>query len=299
MQLLDRDRVVASFRGAPDRMLDVAPHRIAYRRFGQGPDVVFVHGWPLTSATFRSLIPWLADSFTCHLIDLPGSGQTESPADAALDFGSQARVVSAAAELVGLRRYALLAHDSGGAIARLAAADDRRVAALALGSTEIPGYTPPLIAALRAAVQSPGGADLLRQQMQTREVRRSEAAYGGCFANLDLLDGEFHELQVAPILASPARWSQQLAILRTIDDTVDRALRDAHARITAPMLFIWGDADPVFPLPQARAMVAELGARATLHVLPGAKLFAHEELPERFAAAARPFLTAAGTLGSM
>ncbi len=293
MQTTHRDHVIASFRGEPHRMLDVVPHRVAYRRFGDGPDVVFVHGWPLTSATFRGLIPLLADRFTCHLIDLPGSGQTESPDSAALDFASQARVVRGAVDQLGLRRYALLAHDSGGGIARLVAADDRRVAALVLGSTEIPGHTPALIEGLLTVAHSPGGAELLRQQMQSRDARRSDAAFGGCFADLDFIDGEFHDLLVAPILSSPVQWAKQIAILRTIDGSLDEMLRSAHARITAPMLFVWGDADPIFPLAKARAMIDELGDRARLSVIPGAKLFAHEDRPEPFAASARPFLASA------
>jgi pimeloyl-ACP methyl ester carboxylesterase len=290
MSTARRNHLVASFREEPHRWLDVAPHRLAYRKFGDGPDIVFVHGWPLTSATFRGLVPLLADRFTCHLIDLPGSGQTQSPDGAPLDFGSQARVVRGAVDRLGLNRYALLAHDSGGLIARLVAAEDRRVATLVLGSTEIPGHTPALIEGLLAAAHSPGGAEALRQQMQARDVRRSDAAYGGCFANPDFLDGEFHDLLVEPILSSPARWAKQIAILQTIDDSTDAALRGAHAQITAPMLFVWGDADPIFPLAKAGAMVDELGQRARLAIIPGAKLFAHEDHPDGFAASARPFL---------
>lgn len=287
----DPSDAAAPFRAPPQRFLDVPPHRLAYRRFGTGPDVVFVHGWPLTSATFRGLASLLAARFTCHLIDLPGSGQTESPDGAPLDFSSQARVLRSAVDQLDLRRYALLAHDSGGLIARLLAADDRRVTALVLGSTEIPGHTPALIEGLLAAAHAPGGAEALRQQMQSREVRHSDAAYGGCFADPSFIDGEFHELMVAPILGSPARWAQQIAIVRTIDGSVDDVLRDAHARITAPMLFVWGDADPIFPLTKARAMVAALEGRAQIAVIPGAKLFAHEERPADFAASALPFLS--------
>jgi pimeloyl-ACP methyl ester carboxylesterase len=290
MQTAHRDDVVASFRGRPHRMLEVGSHRIAYRRFGDGPDIVFVHGWPLTSATFRASIPLLADRFTCHLIDLPGSGQTETPDGAPLDFASQASVVRNTVDRLDLARYALLAHDSGGLIARLLAAEDRRVAALVLGSTEIPGHTPALITMLQGATRTPGGVEALRDQMQSREARRSDAAYGGCFANVDFIDGEFHDLLVAPILSSPTAWAKQIAILQTIDPGLDATLRIAHARIVAPMLFVWGDADPIFPLAEARAMVAELGERARLSVLPGAKLFAHEERPEDFVARARPFL---------
>ena len=57
---------------------------VAYRRVGTGPDVLFVHGWPVSSATFRTLLPHLTDHVTCHLIDLPGAGSSRFTADTPL-----------------------------------------------------------------------------------------------------------------------------------------------------------------------------------------------------------------------
>src|SRR5262245_49620105 len=65
---------------APTERIDVGHSRVAYYRFGSGPDLVFVHGWPLHAATFRKVVPELATAFTCHLIDLPGAGQTRCEA---------------------------------------------------------------------------------------------------------------------------------------------------------------------------------------------------------------------------
>ncbi len=42
------------FRREPDRYLDVGAGEVAYRRVGEGPDVLFVHGWPVSGATFRT-----------------------------------------------------------------------------------------------------------------------------------------------------------------------------------------------------------------------------------------------------
>jgi pimeloyl-ACP methyl ester carboxylesterase len=286
----NRDAVLASFRGEPHAVLDVPPHRIAYRRFGRGPDVVFVHGWPLHAGTFRALVPLLADRFTCHLIDLPGSGRTESPDDAPLDFRAQAAVVRSAVDALGLGRYALLAHDSGGFIARLAAADDRRVAGLVSGNTEIPGHTPAFLKTLLAAAHAPGGAEAIRLAMHSRAARRAPNAYGDCFADLDFIDGEFHELMVAPILESSAAWRKQIDIIRTLGDHLHDWMRAAHAAIAAPVLFVWGDADPIFPIDKARAMLGQLAGGASLEAIPGGKCFVHEERPAEFAAHAVPFL---------
>src|SRR6185295_1757181 len=99
----------AAFRRKPDSWIDVGHSRLAYRRFGRGPDLVFVHGWPIHAATFRGLVPRLADAFTCHLFDLPGAGQTETTADSPIHLGAHADTVRRAIDVLGLDRYALLA----------------------------------------------------------------------------------------------------------------------------------------------------------------------------------------------
>ena len=43
--------------------------------------MLFVHGWPVSGATFRRLLPHLTEHVTCHLLDLPGAG--DSPDEAA------------------------------------------------------------------------------------------------------------------------------------------------------------------------------------------------------------------------
>src|SRR3954454_14518875 len=126
----------------PDRFLEIGAHRVASWRVGRGPDLVFLHGWPLHSATFRHVVPLLADAFTCHLVDLPGTGRTVSRPDALVSFVGHAEVMRGVADALGLRRYGLVAHDSGGFVARTLAAADPRVAVLAIGDTEIPGHNP-------------------------------------------------------------------------------------------------------------------------------------------------------------
>ena len=195
----------------------------------------------------------------------------------------------AAVDALGLTRYALVAHDSGGFIARVVAASDRRVAGLVSGIPKSPG-TPSVIKTLLAAAHTPGGAEVVRLAMHARAVRRSSTGYGGCFADADFIDGTFHELMVAPLLASRELWSKQVDILRTIDEGIHDRIREAHARITAPVLFVWGDADPIFPIDKARGMLSELRCGARLEALRGGKCFVHEERAAEFAAHAAPFL---------
>jgi haloalkane dehalogenase len=271
--------------------IDVGSARLGYRRIGAGPDLVLVHGWPLHGETFRAIAPRLAPRFTCHILDLPGTGASEWTDATPITLPAHAAAVLRAIEALGLSRVGFVAHDSGGAISRLAAAElGARCFGLVLGNTEIPGYRPPLLAALARLAKLPGGARLLPLVLRSRWLRRSGLGFGGCFHDRRLIDGEFSRLFVEPLLSSPHAAAGQLALLRQLDLRVIDELAAAHARIAAPALLIWGADDPWFPLARARGMVEQLAGGAELVELPRGKLFVHEERPEEWADHARRFL---------
>jgi haloalkane dehalogenase len=278
-------------REGPMRRITIGDDELAYWRFGRGPDLLLVHGWPLHAATFRALVPALAEHFTCHLFDLPGCGHTRSRTDGPLGFAEHTATLAALVDALALDRYALLAHDSGAVFARLLAAEHGdRVQALVIGNTEIPGHRPPVVELLCAMARMPGGAGLLRTMMRMRAFRRSRLGFRGCFTDPAFVDGEFAQWFVAPMLASRTVTRGQLRLARGIDFRVIDGLVPVHRRIVAPVCMIWGERDPFFPLALARALPEQFGGAAELRVIPGAKLFAHEDHPAAFLAHALPFL---------
>jgi haloalkane dehalogenase len=266
--------------------LQLGEHRLGYQRTGQGPDLLFVHGWPLHGATFRRIVPVLAQEYTCHLLDLPGAGASSGPA---LGFPAQLALLRGAIASLGLQRYALIAHDSGGMLARYIAADDARVAALVLGNTELPGPTPSSIALLSALAKLPGGAELFRAAMRQPVVRHSALGFGACLENRALLSGEFDRLFLQAIFASASATRRCLAALDGYSQLCE-GLSAVHARLRAPALLIWGSADKFFPLAGARAMLPEFAASARLETIAHGRLFVHEDHPDEFVSLARPFL---------
>ena len=277
---------------APDSFLDLPGGRVATWRFGSGPDLIAVHGWPLHAATWRTLLPELAAHFTVHLLDLPGSGKTEWPG--AVDLEICAQVVRAFVDGLGTRRYGVLAHDSGGAIARLACAGDERLAALILENSEIPGHHPPLLLAYVIAARL-GLAGVLLKTILDGPLRTTVLGLGSLFTDPAYAGGEFGELFLAPLADRRIRESQ-LRLLRSVDFDLVDALAEVHARIHAPTLCIWGPDDPFFPVAKARAMLPQFAGPAELVEIPRARLFAHEDHPAEFLDHALPFLQR--TLGS-
>lgn len=277
------------FRRAPARFLDVGAGEVAYRTVGRGPDVLFVHGWPVSSATFRTLLPHLADHVTCHLIDLPGAGSSRFAADTPLSLAGHIQAVRRVLDLLELRRVAAVGHNSGGLIARHALAGDPRLTAMGLINTEQPQGLSRRLRLFLASKHAPGLSATLGRVAGATRLRRNRFVFGAAFADPGRLEGEFDEFFLRPLHDEPARRDAAARLLRSFDAQLVSDLGQVHQRIAVPVQLVWGDQDPFFPLAWAQEMVATF-PNAQLHVVRGAGLFCHEEEPAEVAQALLPTL---------
>ena len=277
------------FRRPPERFLDVGAGEAAYRRVGTGPDVLFVHGWPVSGATFRTLLPHLVDQVTCHVIDLPSAGSSRFDTTTTLTIRQHIETVRRVVDLLGFDDVAVVGHDSGGLIARHAMAGDRRLRAMGLINTEPlePGWR---FKSFIAARHLPGFAAGLGWVAARPRIRRIGFVLGDAFADSSLLDGEFDEFFLRPLHEILARREAATKLLRSFDMRLVHDLAEVHRRIDAPVQLVWGDQDPFFPVRQAEDMVASF-PDAKLEIVMGAGLFSHEERPAEVARALLPTLT--------
>lgn len=279
------------FRRQPAQFLDVGTGEVAYRVVGSGPDVLFVHGWPVNSATYRTLLPHLADHVTCHLIDLPGAGSSRFTADTPLTIANHIHSVRRSLDLLELNDVAVVGHDSGGMIARHAVAGDPRLRALGLIDTEQSTGLSWKFKSFLAGRRVPGFGHALGWLAGKPRLRRNRLVLGDAFADRSLLDGEFDEFFLQPLHTSSAHRDAAIRLLRSFDYQHVRALRGLHTKIAVPVQLVWGEHDRFFPVKWAQEMVADF-ENAQLAVIPGAGLFSHEERPAEVARALLPVLTA-------
>ena len=282
------------FRREPDRFLDVGAEagEVAYRRVGTGPDVLFVHGWPVSSATFRLLLPHLVDHVTCHLVDLPGAGSSRYSATTALSIENHIHSVRRSIDLLGLDDVAVVGHDSGGMIARHAVAGDARLRALGLIDTEQSAGMSWKFKSFLAGRRVPGFGAGLGWLAGHPRLRRNRLVLGDAFVDRSLLDGEFDEFFLRPLNQSKPHLTATMQLLKSFDYRLVHELGDLHRRIKVPVHLVWGEDDRFFPVKWARDMVGDF-PDARLTVIPGTGLFAHEERPAEVAEALLPTLTAA------
>ena len=274
--------------------IDIGTNKLGYRKVGQGPDLLFLHGWPLHKETYRDVVDALPD-FTCHLLDFPGCGDSIGPKDQEISFPGHIEATLLAIEALELDRFSLVGQDSGGLVARhVADRLSKQVDALLLTGTEIPGHHPPMISRLAKAVRLPMATAITRKALRSPTVSKSGQLLGGLFWDRDLVNGSFRDEVLTSVLDDVERLERQLQLLRVYDPSIVDQLELVHAKITCPTLLIFGAHDPFFPVDLAKQMATQFGGPTEFITYDEGRLLVYEEYPERFAADCRKFLTDLG-----
>lgn len=288
--ITDEPTAAALFRAPPHALIDVGDGAaVAHRVVGAGPDVLFVHGWPMSGATFHRLLPYLAPHLRCHVVDLVGAGDSRFDRTTRIDPDLHVRSIRRVVDALDLDQYAVVGHDSGGLLARHAVAGDDRLRAVGLMGTEQPDAITWWLRAFLLAGRVPGFEHALAWVSGRPVLRANTLVLGEAFRDRSLLGGTFDELGLAPLRDDPDRRWAAGQLIRRFDTALIEQLAAVHARIAAPVQLVWGADDPFFPVERARAML-DTFPDAQLAVVPDAKLFVHEERPAEVAAALLPTL---------
>src|ERR1700722_14529469 len=83
--------------------VDVAGNTIYVRRYGKGPAILMVHGFPRTSLMWRHLAPQLAENHTVICADLRAYGRSGTPASTDDHFPYSKRAIAEDAFLIAWR----------------------------------------------------------------------------------------------------------------------------------------------------------------------------------------------------
>jgi haloacetate dehalogenase len=229
-----------------------AGNTIFARRYGKGPAILMVHGFPRTSLMWRYVAPRLAKNHTVICVDLRAYGRSGTPAStddhAPYSKRAMASELVAVMRELGFRKFVLVGHDRGGRVSyRLALDHPDAVERLAVFDV-----IPILEAWSRCDArfaQTYWPWILLSQRQPLPEsylLGAPEAVFRNPFGS-----GSFGEETLKEYVATfrdPARVHgicEEYRAAATIDTEHDRADKQAGRRIECPMLHLWAAGGPL------------------------------------------------------
>ncbi|HSM51106.1 MAG TPA: alpha/beta fold hydrolase [Thermoanaerobaculia bacterium] len=263
---------------------EIGERRVRVVERGAGEPLVLLHGFGASAASWRLVVPALAETRRVIALDLHGFGYTERPRErAAYTPEGQAALVLALLDHLGIERADLAGHSYGGGLALLLAArHPERVRALVLVDTTRPEYgraRRSRLAAFRPLTALFARTVLLRPATVRRALERS--------------------------VADPAKVTDELVRLYLEPLGIEGAV-DAYVGLTAPSpgpppppvdlaaigqpaLVVWGEEDRLIAVRWGRELARTL-PHAELVVFPETGHLPPEERPAELAAAIESFL---------
>jgi pimeloyl-ACP methyl ester carboxylesterase len=259
---------------------------------GDGPPIVFLHGFPTSSALWRHVIAALEGRARCIAPDLLGLGESSGPPEAALGIEAQADYVARMLDRLDLGEVVLVGHDWGGGVAQaLLARQPERISRFVLCNSPAFDYrSPPAITRFTTVMRFPFVLDLLLDTgilpfFARRELRRGshEGAAPPEDAIAHYLSPLFRDTPPA-YRPSRERFRRTMLAWSREAPSATLAAADALRRFAKPTLVVWGCEDPWISTSYAKKLADEIPGCNRLELVAFCGHWVPEERPQELAA---------------
>lgn len=246
---------------------------------GTGEPILFIHGFGVSSYTWRHLAGPLSGDHRVILVDLKGFGGSPKPPDGKYSVYDQADLVEDFIVRRDLNDLTLVGSSFGGAVAlvtatRLAEKAPHRLKRLILiDSVGYPQRFPPFISFLRMPVLGPLWLKVFPAQAMVR-------------GSLEL---SFHDVSKVPedavrkygaVAAMPGAQHALVQTARQIMPRDTKSLTDAYSGIEVPTLILWGRHDRIVPLGVGRRLNRAI-PNSRLEIIEACGHLPQEERPKQ------------------
>lgn len=268
--------------------VSVNGQRLRYRVRGEGPPLMFVHGWTLNLECWDAQADFFATRYRVYRYDWRGMGRSSgaTPAFTMAELGEELKGVI---DAFGLKKPIVCGHSEGGAIAaQYAATHPDDLVALILADTDLNSRGEEL-----AGVMGLGLTDFFA-------MLEERAGHDPLAAMMPNLEKQFYSAGfIAKRPDAIAAWRAQFLTnsvsgvlhgLRAWDLREDLGGRLGALR--APTLLLWGMEDAMIPLALMQRLQGCLRTPSQLATLAGSGHMTPVEIPGRFNRAIYGFLSA-------
>ncbi len=251
------------------RRIATSGGELAVLDVGDGPAVVLLHGFPLSSFQWREFIPFLAPKFRVISPDLLGAGDSDKPQDLArLRLRGQAAAIRELLDALDVDRCAVVGSGPGGGVAQRLAVDDPRVEALVLLNCVAFDLWPSEVALDAGSVPPDRWSEDLANAI-------ARTAFDLGMRHRSRLGEDALSEYLRPY-AGPEGAAAFFRLLQAIDGTGLEDMAEALPKLACPTLIMWGEEETFYPA-EAPERLNEAIMSSTLGLLPGCGHYVSED----------------------
>ena len=195
---------------------------INYQQYGEGEDLVFLHGWGQNIEMMLPLANRLSNKKRITILDFPGFGSSEEPKNPYTIY-DYVDVLEKLLKELNVKKPTLIAHSFGGRVAIVYASRNNVSKVVLFGSPCI-----------------------------RKEVNSKKIAF---YKKVKKLPGMNKISEIAKnYLGSPDYKNASLIMRKTLVNVINQDLSEEAKKIEAPTLLIWGTNDQAAPLEDAKQL---------------------------------------------
>jgi len=255
------------------KTIDLGGCSLHYIDIGSGEPVVLVHGFAETTYSWHENVPTLREAgFRLIMVDQPGHGQSGVPGGPhALTLENQAGAIVELTEHLGLRKFNIIGHSTGGSIALFIMINHPGRVQQAVVIDPV-CFKPPAVQLLKIP-----GMEFLANVFGGRWSIRTgleDAYYDGYRVDDALVD------EYSRPLARPEYYRTLISLEKQFYSPGFQKMTESYGRIQAPVLIIWGKEDTWLPREQGTMLHGQMESSA-LQVIEDCGHIPHQECPEK------------------
>lgn len=230
---------------------EICNTKINYKKYGEGPNIILLHGWGQNIEMMEPLGDFLSANHTVWILDLPGFGESEEP-PFAWDIYDYATMLNEFIVDFNIEKPSLIGHSLGGRIAIIYASKHQNVDKVVL---------------LDAAGVKPKRTADYYLKVYTYKTMKAFAKIPGIgkIATKKQKNAGSEDYQNASDC-------MKQVLTKVVNEDLTYLFKD----IKAPTLLIWGEEDEATPLSDGQLMEKEI-PNAALISFPGAGHYAYLE----------------------
>jgi pimeloyl-ACP methyl ester carboxylesterase len=270
--------------------------KTAYVERGAGAAALFLHGFPLNGFQWRGALDLLSPYRRCVAPDFMGLGYTEVAEGQSVAPAAQVDMLLALLDQLSISTVDVVANDSGGAVAQLLVArHPQRVRTLLLTNCDVENECPPaaVLPVIELARAGTYVDKWLAPWLADKALARSAEGIGGMtYSYPDCPTDEAIEYYFAPLVRSSRGRRQVEAYAIALERNALEGIEPALKRCAVPTRIVWGTGDTIFSKASPDYLNRTFAKSRGVRLVPGAKLFFPEEVPELIAEEARQLWTA-------